>query len=125
MNIEEKLRELLIPVFGLNTIDEIQPEHSLVLDLGAESLDFVEIAYIVESHFGVALKTNEIMIGGANISPNSLFVDGRLNADGAATLNLNLEQPKFHEGQTRRDLFESITVSDLANLIKLRSEKTV
>jgi len=73
MNIETKLRELLIPVFGLNTVDEIQPQHSLVSDLGATSIDFVEISYIVESNFGVVIKTNELMIGGITINPDDIL----------------------------------------------------
>ena len=40
---EEKLREILLPVLGLDEIEEVQPEHSLVKDLEADSIDFVEI----------------------------------------------------------------------------------
>lgn len=121
-NIEDKLRELLLPVFGLSSIDEVLPEHSLVKDLGAESIDFVEIAYIIESHFQVNIKTNELMIGGAAINPDELFVDGKLTAQGAELINKNFEAQRFHEGQLRRELFAAITVRDLANIIKQRKQ---
>jgi acyl carrier protein len=120
MNIEEKLRELLIPVFGLNTIDEIKPEHSLVLDLGAASIDFVEIAYIIESNFNVQIKTNELMIGGTSINPDDIFVEGLLTADGANMMNKNINSNRFKQGQTKRELFEAITVADLAKLVEER-----
>lgn len=120
MNIEEKLRDLLIPVFGLDTIDEIQPENSLVTDLGATSIDFVEISYLVESTFGVTIKTNELMIGGTTVDPKEIFIEGKLTKDGAEMLNKNMKSAKFEEGQTQRELYESITVADLAYIIETK-----
>ena len=123
MNIEEKLRELLIPVFGLTTIDEIQPQYSLVKDLGATSIDFVEISYIVESNFEVTIKTNELMIGGTPVNPDDIFIDGKLTSQGAEMLNNNMNGGKFIEGQTRRELYESITVADLAHIVEVKKSQ--
>lgn len=121
MNIETKLRELLIPVFGLTTVDEIQPQHSLVIDLGATSIDFVEISYIIESNFNVTIKTNEVLIGGIAVNPDDLFNDGILTTEGADLLNSNMKVIKFRAGQTRRDLYEAITVADLVDIIKVKA----
>jgi len=123
MNLETQLRELLIPVFGLDTIEQIQPQHSLVKDLGATSIDFVEISYIVESNFSMVIKTNELMIGGTSVNPDDIFIEGILTAEGAALLNKNLNNNRFHEGQTKRDLYEAITVADLAYIISTRMTK--
>jgi len=123
MNIELTLRELLLPVFGLDTIDQIQPQQTLVKDLGATSIDFVEISYIVESNFNVVIKTNELMIGGTSVNPDDIFIEGILTTEGAAILNKNLNNNRFHEGQTKRDLFEAITVTDLAYIISTRMIK--
>ena len=123
MNIERKLRELLIPVFGLTTVDEIQPQYSLVNDLGATSIDFVEISYIIESNFNVTIKTNEVLIGGIAVNPDDLFIDGILTPEGAELLNNNTSQAKFRAGQTRRELYEAITVADLVNIIKVKASQ--
>jgi acyl carrier protein len=123
MNIETKLRELLIPVFGVDTAEEIQPQHSLVKDLGATSIDFVEISYIIESNFGVIIKTNEFMVAGTSTNPDELFIEGVLTAEGAALLNKNMGKERFKEGQTKRNLFESITVADLAEIIESKMSK--
>lgn len=120
MNINEKLRELLLPVFGLSSVDEIQAHHSLVMDLGATSIDFVEISYIIESNFGVTIKTTELMIGGTAVNPDDIFIDGVLTSEGADMLNQNLGSKKFSAGQTRRELYESITVTDLAYIIEVK-----
>ena len=71
--IENKLRELLLPVFGLDSVEQIKSQDSLINDLGADSLDFVEIIYILEHHFGVVVKADEIMIKGANINTDDLL----------------------------------------------------
>ena len=122
MKIEEKLRELLIPVFALNSIDDIQPEHSFVNDLGADSLDFVEIIYLIESHFGVVLKVNELISGTIKINPDDLFTDGLLTEEGAAIIHENLPESsdRFKAGLTKKDIFSLLTVKDLVNLIRIK-----
>ena len=122
MNIEEKLRELLIPVFALNSIDDIQPEHSFVNDLGADSLDFVEIIYLIESHFGVVLKVNELISGTIKINTDDLFTDGLLTEEGAAIIHENLPESsdRFKAGLTKKDIFSLLTVKDLVNLIRIK-----
>lgn len=120
MTTTDKLRELLIPCFGLNSIDEILAENSLVNDLGASSIDFVEISYIIESNFGVVIKTDELMIGGTSVDPMAIFDEGILTEKGAAMLNESIKSEKFKAGQTRRSLYEAITVADLAHIIEIK-----
>ncbi len=120
MNITEKLREILLPVLGLETIDEIKPSDSLVNDLDADSIDFVEIIYLIEQNFKVVLKTSEIIVGGVN--SEDLFIDGRLTEDGAELLNNKLKNSgsKYQEGLTKVELFSTITVSDLSHIVELK-----
>jgi len=122
MDIEKKLREILIPVFALNSIEEIQPEHSLVNDLGADSLDFVEIIYLIESNFGVVLKVNEIVSGTITINPDDLFTDGLLTEEGASLIQKSLPETRgrFRAGLTKKDIFSLLTVRDMVNLIKIK-----
>ena len=122
MNIEKKLREILIPVFALNSIEEIQPEHSLVNDLGADSLDFVEIIDLIESNFGVVLKVNEIISGTIKINPDDLFADGILTEEGASLIQKSLPETtgRFRAGLTKKDIFSLLTVRNLVNLIKIK-----
>ena len=122
MDIELRLRESLLPVFGLDSVDEIPPEASLVRDIGADSLDFVEITYLVERDFGVVLKTSELLAVGAGDAAENHFSEGRLTAEGAAALNAQLpgDGGRFTAGMTKIALFESITARDLANIIVRR-----
>ena len=122
MTVEEKLRQSLLPVFGFKSIDQIPEDSALINDLGADSLDFVEIVYLIERDFGVVLKGNEMVLAGTSTPADSLFVDGKLTQEGAAILNKELQTLKktFSEGMTRADLFRSMTVRDLAAIIRLK-----
>jgi acyl carrier protein len=120
LNIEEKLRQSLLPVFGLDSVEKVQPGASLVLDLGADSLDFVEITYIIERDFGIVLKANELVFGGRKVNTDNLFSEGKLTAIGLSLLRAHFpsDTGRFMDGMTKMDLFQSITVRDLANIIQ-------
>lgn len=122
MTIEAQLRNFLLPVFGFYSTEQIPEDASLVNDLGADSLDFVEIVYLIERDFGVVLKTNELMVAGASVDPDTLFVEGRLSEEGASMLDQQFPDGagRFKSGMTKVDFFQSITVRDLANIIRQR-----
>jgi acyl carrier protein len=116
---------MLLPVFNLPTIEGIKPEASLVNDLGAESLDFVQIIYLIEREFGVVLKPDEVMSGAIAGSSASMFRDGKLTEEGAALLNKQFpgHTEPFAGGMTKRTIYLSITVRDLAAAIEARIQR--
>jgi acyl carrier protein len=122
MDTVEKLRELLMPVLGITTIDEIKPESALVRDLGAESIDFVEILYLIETEMGVKIKIQEIAMTEYSSDGNNLE-DGKITAEIAEKLNRDFKTDRFKEGFTVKELFETFTVQDFAVIIDRKSEK--
>ncbi len=131
MDVERLLREELVPVFGLDSAEEIRPEASLVDDLGADSIDFVEIIYLIENKFGVSLDTNELFVGDLGMDLDDLFdEEGYLREEQAEKLNQALAKTvggngRFSAGISRRDVFAVITVRDLAKIIesKMRQQR--
>jgi acyl carrier protein len=125
VDIQVQLRECLLPVFGFNSIDQIPDDAALIKDLGADSLDFVEIVYLIERDFGVVLKTNELVSSGVSVPADTLFAQGRLTQEGAVLLKQQLpgSNGRFEAGMTKVELFQAITVRDLADIIKLRKEE--
>ena len=115
--IEKRLQEMLLPVFGLTSVDEIPVDASLVNDIGGDSLDFVEITYLIEREFGVALKPGELVMGGATVDTEDFFAEGRLTARGAHILKEHFPESRFEEGMTKIDLFRSLSVRDLAQAV--------
>lgn len=50
MDIEEKVKNVIIEQLGVSA-DEVVPEASFVDDLGADSLDLVELVMVLEEEF--------------------------------------------------------------------------
>ena len=52
--VEERVKEVTARVLGLD-ISEIKPEHSFTADLGAESVQSVELVAMFEEEFGIEM----------------------------------------------------------------------
>ena len=114
--IEKKLAEELVPILGLDSVTDITPDSALVRDLGAESIDYVEILYMIETEFGVKIKIEELMM--ASVVDGQTPDDGRLTAKMAEKLNRDYDSRQFAAGQTTKDVFQIFTVHNLATIIK-------
>ena len=125
MNTEEKFRELLLPVLGFDNIEEIPGEASLVKDLGADSIDFVEIMYVIESNFGIVLKTSQLIAGGQSISQDDIFDENCLTETGLELIEKSFPDNtgRFRAGMNKVDIFSLITVRDLANIIDAKMQE--
>ena len=51
MNVDEKVKNVIIEQLGVSA-DEVVPDASFVDDLGADSLDLVELVMVLEEEFG-------------------------------------------------------------------------
>ncbi len=54
----EKLRDLIVENLGVSE-EEVTKEANLIDDLGADSLDAVELSMAIEDEFGVAIEDEE------------------------------------------------------------------
>ncbi|HUF12186.1 MAG TPA: acyl carrier protein [Longimicrobiales bacterium] len=57
-NVEAKVREIIINELGVEP-DKVTPEASFVEDLGADSLDTVELVMAFEEEFGMEIPDEE------------------------------------------------------------------
>ncbi len=57
--VEEELRAILVESLGIQP-DEVTPSASLVRDLGAESIDFLDMSFQIQQVFGVNIQAAEI-----------------------------------------------------------------
>ncbi len=58
MSVESKVKEIIVEQLGVNE-DEVTPEASFVDDLGADSLDTVELVMALEEEFGVEIPDED------------------------------------------------------------------
>ena len=54
MNIEQKVKDIIVQQLGVDA-EKVKPEASFVEDLGADSLDTVELVMAFEEEFGVEI----------------------------------------------------------------------
>jgi acyl carrier protein len=57
-NIEEKVREKIAEQLGV-AADEVKPESSFIEDLGADSLDIVELVMALEEEFNIEISDED------------------------------------------------------------------
>ena len=55
----EEVKSVIIDVLGVSE-DEVTPEASLTDDLGADSLDAVELGMAIEENLGVAISDEDL-----------------------------------------------------------------
>ena len=59
MSIEVKIKEIIAEKLGLNDVNEISNEASFIDDLGADSLDTVELVMAFEEEYGIEISDEE------------------------------------------------------------------
>lgn len=120
VTLQAQVRDLLAGVFSLDSCDEIKGGDSLIADLKADSLDFVEILHLVERRFGVKIQSDEIMLAGSGKKLEEFFADGRLTAEASELLRgaLPAKSASIVPGMGRLAFFSLFTVDDLVCLIR-------
>ncbi|HZH76043.1 MAG TPA: phosphopantetheine-binding protein [Archangium sp.] len=58
-DVVQTVREVIADALARD-VSEIQPEHNLMEDLGAESLDFLDIVFKLERAFGIQITRGEM-----------------------------------------------------------------
>lgn len=58
MSIEERVKKIIVEQLGVKE-DEVKPEASFVEDLGADSLDTVELVMALEEEFDIEIPDEE------------------------------------------------------------------
>ena len=73
----KKIQECLTGALGIEP-EEVRPESSLVRDLGAESIDFIDIIFRLEKTFDIKIPSGELF-------PANLLNEERLIQGGVVT----------------------------------------
>ena len=58
MSVEERVKSIIVEQLGVDA-EEVSPDASFVEDLGADSLDTVELIMAFEEEFGVEISDDE------------------------------------------------------------------
>jgi acyl carrier protein len=87
--ITDRVAQALVQALGVSRSD-ITPETSLVGDLEAESIDFLDVVFRLEKEFGFEIARGELFPQEL-LRDQALVTSGRLTAEGVAALRQRFE----------------------------------
>jgi len=114
-----KVREALVEALGVDD-DEVTPEATLTSDLGAESIDFLDIVFRLEKSFDIKIPRGELF-------PESVLTDAQYVKDGkfteAGLKELRERMPfanleEFAKNPVAQEFGNVFTVEMIANFIE-------
>ena len=98
----EKVQETLVEALGVDE-EEVVPDATLTGDLGAESIDFLDIVFRLEKTFDLKIPRGELFPD--NVLNNPEFVqDGKLTGTGLAQLKERMPHADFAEFEQDPDI---------------------
>jgi len=116
----ERLKPLLVEVLGAAP-EKIRPESVLVADLGAESIDLLDLTFRIEETFAVRIESNEVEREASQRLPGGVYEkDGRLTDAALAEIRRllpELDASKLVSGLRKVDLPSLLTVQFFVRLV--------
>lgn len=114
----EKVQTALVDALGVDD-DEVTPEATLVGDLGAESIDFLDIVFRLEKAFSIKIPRGELFPEDI-LTSTDYVVDGKINAEGLEELKKRMpfaDLSSFEQNPAVQDFANALTVQDMCNYV--------
>jgi acyl carrier protein len=93
--IYKKVQGVLVDALGVDE-EEVTPDAVIKDDLGAESIDFLDIVFRLEKAFGIKIPRGEMMPENLANDPN-VVKDGKVTPAGIAELKKRMPHSDFSE----------------------------
>ncbi len=121
----EHVQTALVDALGVDE-DEVSPEATLVGDLGAESIDFLDIVFRLEKAFDIKIPRGELFP--EDVFTNAEYVqDGKLTPSGMDELKRRMpfaDLSSFEENPVVQDFANLLTVADMCRFVETKIEVT-
>jgi len=119
--IRDKVKSCLAKALGLEE-DEIKADSSFTKDLGAESIDFLDIIFRIEQAFNIKIPRGDLFP--ENFLSTSQYVqNGAVTADGLTFLKKQFpftDYSEFEKNPKVQSLTDTFTVKSLVGYLKSR-----
>ena len=116
-----KVREVLVDALAVDD-DEVTPQASLVRDLGAESIDFLDIVFKLEQAFGFKIQGGELFP--ENVAQDPKYVQqGKVTPDGIVALKARLPHVDFSNWEKDPSLGKLAELFTVDTLVKFVEKK--
>ncbi|MCY2973870.1 MAG: acyl carrier protein [Planctomycetota bacterium] len=114
-----KVQSALVDALGVDD-DEVTPEATMVGDLGAESIDFLDIVFKLEKAFSIKIPREELFP--EDILTNANYIkDGKVAEAGLVELKKRMpwaDLAKFESNPRVQDFGDLLTVGDLCRYVQ-------
>ena len=117
--IYKKVQGVLVDALGVDE-DEVTPTATLRGDLGAESIDFLDIVFRLEKAFGIKIPRGEMFP--EDVFNNQQFVqNGRITPEGMTELKKRMPHMDFSQLEKDPDINKmQFTVDTIVNYIQTK-----
>ncbi len=115
----DKVRSVLMDALGVDE-EEVTHEATLVGDLGAESIDFLDIVFRLEKAFSIKIDQAELFPDSVLNDPKYV-TDGKVTDEGMAELRLRLPHANldgFDKIRSINDFSNVFTVDAIAKFVQ-------
>ncbi|MHB1157109.1 MAG: acyl carrier protein [Phycisphaerales bacterium] len=122
--IQAKVKDVLVDALGVDD-DEVVPTAALGADLGAESIDYLDISFRLEKAFGIKIEQGE-MIPEAALQNPEFVKDGKISDAGMAELKRLMPYADFtalEEDRNVTRVVDVFTVDAMVKFVEMKLEK--
>jgi acyl carrier protein len=123
-NIFPRVASVLAETLNVDT-EDVRPGSTLQGDLGAESIDFLDIVFRLERDFGIRISTDELFPESLLEGDPEFLHDGRVTPKGLAELHARLpfaDLSKFEQDPRVSSIGDLFTVDLVARYIQCKLE---
>jgi acyl carrier protein len=116
----QKVQELLVDALGVDD-DEVTIEATLMGDLGAESIDFLDIVFRLEKAFEIKIPREELFPAESLMNDSEFIHNGKLTEKGLAELREKMSHTDLSEFEKDPDinkLGDLFTVGAIVNYVE-------
>ncbi|MGA2914470.1 MAG: acyl carrier protein [Sedimentisphaerales bacterium] len=115
----QEVQGVLVDALGVDD-DEVKPDATLMADLGAESIDFLDIVFRMEKAFGIKIPREELFPAENLLSNKEYISNGKLTPKGLEELKKRMphtDLSEFAADPNVNKIGDLFTVDTLVNYV--------
>jgi acyl carrier protein len=116
-----KVQHILVDALAVDE-EEVTPEARLTVDLGAESIDILDISFKLDQAFGFKIQQGELFPEGSMQDPK--FVqDGRVTSEGVKVLKDKLPHVDFSKWEADPQIGKVLELFTVESIVRFVERK--
>lgn len=115
-----KVKEVLVDALGVDD-DEVSPTAKVMADLGAESIDILDIVFRLEKTFNIKVPRGELFLPDDLLNNPEFVSDGKMTAKGMEELKRSMphaDMKDFEKDPDINRMSDLFTVDTIVNYVQ-------